>query len=179
MNNKEHWASLTKQEKIIESNRAKNIHRSNRQEAVNILGGRCVTCGFSDERALQIDHINGGGKKEIQKTTTYSRHKWIINNPDEAKKKYQILCANCNWIKRYENKEVCRFDLKRRYSIMIGERVRQYREKAGLTQNQLASIIGVTGSNISQIEHNDRELRLDKANAICKALKITLTQILE
>ena len=63
--------------------------------------------------------------------------------------------------------------------MTIGDNIKKYRERAGLTQNQLASIIGVTGSNISQIEHNDRELRLDKANAICKALKITPTQILE
>jgi len=63
--------------------------------------------------------------------------------------------------------------------MTIGENIKKYREKAGLTQSQLAAIIGVTGSNISQIEHDERELRLDKANEICKALKITLTQILE
>jgi len=63
--------------------------------------------------------------------------------------------------------------------MTIGENIKRYREKAGLTQSQLASMIGVTGSNISQIEHDERELRLDKANEICKALKITLTQILE
>jgi len=62
--------------------------------------------------------------------------------------------------------------------VTIGENIKRYREKAGLTQSQLAAIIGVTGSNISQIEHNERELRLDKANEICKALKITLTQML-
>jgi len=26
-------------------------------------------------------------------------------HPDEAKEKLQILCANCNWIKRYGRKE--------------------------------------------------------------------------
>jgi len=63
--------------------------------------------------------------------------------------------------------------------MTIGENIKRYREEAELTQSQLATMIGVTGSNISQIEHDERELRLDKANAICKALKITLTQILE
>jgi len=63
--------------------------------------------------------------------------------------------------------------------MTIGENIKRYREEAKLTQSQLAAMIGVTGSNISQIEHNKRELRLDKANEICKALKITLTQILE
>jgi transcriptional regulator with XRE-family HTH domain len=61
----------------------------------------------------------------------------------------------------------------------IGDRIKQYRELAGMTQDDLGKAIGVTGSNISQIESNTRELRLDKANAICKALNVTLEQILE
>jgi len=76
-----------------------------RMAALNILGGKCVKCGFSDPRALQIDHINGGGhseRKKIRSTTIYSK---IISNYNVEKYKYQLLCANCNWIKRYENNE--------------------------------------------------------------------------
>ena len=67
------------------------------------LGHACCRCGFADKRALQIDHINGGGNKE---------HKQIKNNESFLNKvlldntgSYQILCANCNWIKRMENRE--------------------------------------------------------------------------
>lgn len=32
--------------------------------------------------------------------------KYYVNHRDEARAKLQILCANCNWIKRAENKEL-------------------------------------------------------------------------
>jgi len=65
-----------------------------------ILGqDSCMKCGFSDKRALQFDHINGGGNKDI-KTLTY-----YVNHPEEARQKLQVLCANCNRIKVIENKE--------------------------------------------------------------------------
>ena len=74
-----------------------------------LLGIVCARCGFDDSRALQIDHINGGGKADIQKivrgeSSRVAYHNSILADP-EALKKYQILCANCNWIKRCENKE--------------------------------------------------------------------------
>lgn len=68
------------------------------------LGGVCRRCGFSDPRALQIDHVNGGGKAELKKYSGGSRtylKKVCAAPPGE----YQILCANCNWIKRHENGE--------------------------------------------------------------------------
>lgn len=70
---------------------------------------KCVKCGFSDIRALQIDHINGGGNIErikIWKNNGEKMWKNILSTPkDEIRKRYQILCANCNWIKLVENKE--------------------------------------------------------------------------
>jgi hypothetical protein len=29
----------------------------------------------------------------------------LKKHQDEAKRKYQVLCCNCNWIKRFENGE--------------------------------------------------------------------------
>lgn len=73
-----------------------------RAAALAILGNKCVHCGFDDPRALQIDHINGGGGKERKDTknnqTMYYR--MIIASAEEDEGKYQLLCANCNWIKR-------------------------------------------------------------------------------
>lgn len=73
-----------------------------RIQAINILGGRCVVCDFSDIRALQIDHVNGGGCKHRQEESYNSILKRIINGDTDD---FQILCANHNWIKRAENDE--------------------------------------------------------------------------
>lgn len=66
-----------------------------------LLGDKCMRCGFNDKRALQIDHINGGGKKQIRSMTWVNYYKFVIKNPTL----FQTLCANCNWIKRAENNE--------------------------------------------------------------------------
>ena len=71
-------------------------------KAFKILGDKCVRCGFSDPRALQIDHIDGGGNREIKKIGTYRIYYKILKGQTSE---YQLLCANCNWIKRVENKE--------------------------------------------------------------------------
>src|SRR3990167_755582 len=68
--------------------------RAQRQLVIQTFGGKCVQCGFSDWRALQIDHINGNGRKERSQTpnlSTYYSKLWIHREYN----KYQILCANC------------------------------------------------------------------------------------
>lgn len=72
-----------------------------RKHSLEFLGGKCVKCGFSDTRALQIDHIKGGGSKELKGSCTHKQYLRIKANP----KLYQLLCANCNWIKRVERHE--------------------------------------------------------------------------
>jgi len=76
-----------------------------REKAIEKLGGKCIRCGFSDIRALQIDHVNGGGNKEL-KAWAYNRRKYYQMVFDNSDGKYQLLCANCNWIKKSENKEI-------------------------------------------------------------------------
>lgn len=66
------------------------------------MGGRCVRCGFSDIRALQVDHVNGHGRRELATVTSRNAYyKTVLAHPE----RYQLLCANCNWIKRAENAE--------------------------------------------------------------------------
>ena len=67
-------------------------------------GRRCKRCGISDERVLQIDHVNGGGTKE--KRQYIQRPTYYIKILKDESGKYQVLCANCNWIKRAERKEM-------------------------------------------------------------------------
>lgn len=68
------------------------------------LGHYCSRCGFEDKRALCIDHVNGGGYKELRSgLSVFSYYKKVLSDTDNT---YQILCHNCNWIKRHENNEV-------------------------------------------------------------------------
>ncbi len=75
-----------------------------RKSILEALGARCVQCGFADARALQIDHVTGGGsqhRKSFPSLTSY--YDYVQANI--ASGQFQILCANCNQIKRIENKE--------------------------------------------------------------------------
>ena len=73
-----------------------------RLKALKELGGKCKRCGFSDWRALEIDHINGGGGKEWTNINRKTRYEMVTKNPE----RYQVLCANCNTIKKIENGEL-------------------------------------------------------------------------
>jgi hypothetical protein len=84
----------------------KRYSRKKRQELLDFLGGKCVRCGFTDYRALQIDHINGGGGIHL-KSIGYSQSK-LGQDVRAFPEKYQLLCANCNWIKRDEEGETGR-----------------------------------------------------------------------
>ncbi len=74
-----------------------------RNKIIDAYGGKCSKCNFLDRRALQIDHINGGGTKERRELSNYQIMLKITK--ENYPKTYQILCANCNAIKKVENKE--------------------------------------------------------------------------
>ena len=84
----------------------KNRYDKLRHDLFEILGGAiCIRCGFSDKRALQLDHINGGGNVIHKKFRGKNMYKIYLQNPELTKQTLQVLCANCNWIKRHENNE--------------------------------------------------------------------------
>ena len=70
---------------------------------LNKFGNKCVKCGFSDPRALQVDHIHGGGCKDQKSRSNYLG--FLKEVLEDTKGRFQVLCANCNWIKRMENHE--------------------------------------------------------------------------
>jgi hypothetical protein len=74
-----------------------------RLEVIDILGGKCVHCGFDDPRALQIDHVDGKGGNERRTEGPHAAMRRILAGDTES---YQPLCANCNAIKKYEMHEV-------------------------------------------------------------------------
>ncbi len=72
-----------------------------RTSILRYLGGKCVDCGYcTNSDALQIDHVFSDGSRERKVVGTwaesYLQHVWRYRDSG----RYQILCANCNWIKR-------------------------------------------------------------------------------
>jgi len=73
------------------------IRRNKR--VIQKLGGKCARCGKTDWRILQINHINGNGRKERARLG-----KKIYTNILKGKDmdKYNLLCANCNILYEYD-----------------------------------------------------------------------------
>jgi hypothetical protein len=87
----------------VRAARSAELRATKRRDALQFLGGACVRCGFDDERALQIDHVNGGGKREIAALASGSYG--VLMRVLSGVSGYQLLCANCNWIKKHEQRE--------------------------------------------------------------------------
>jgi len=75
-----------------------------------LLGNKCANpnCPILpeklDKRALQIDHIHGGGNKEKKNFSgREGYYGYILKQIKSGSKDYQLLCAYCNWIKRFES----------------------------------------------------------------------------
>ena len=110
--NPEKMKILRKKYKMTHREKIKQLQKAHyervKRQLFDLWGNKCKRCGFSDKRALQIDHIKGGGTQERrEKKITTSQSFWaiVIKSVLEKENKYQLLCANCNWIKRVENKE--------------------------------------------------------------------------
>lgn len=61
----------------------------------------------------------------------------------------------------------------------IGNRIRQYREKKKLTQKQLADLIGVSNSRISNWEKGINRPDADIIADICRALDVSPSVLLD
>ena len=75
-----------------------------RHELFKVMGNQCCKCGFRDRRALQIDHVLGDGRYE--RGIPPGQYYAMVKESFEANEnRYQLLCANCNWIKKVVNLE--------------------------------------------------------------------------
>ena len=83
-------------------------YKLKRQLMEILMQDKCQRCPYSDIRALTFDHIYGGGSKQDIPTDS-KRHgirlEYFISHPLEAIAKLQVLCHNCNHIKKLENDE--------------------------------------------------------------------------
>ena len=88
--------------------RSRECNQRMRDKIEAFFGDKCVRCGFNDPRALQLDHINGNGaadRRGRRGWNLWERYRFIRDKPEEARAQLQLLCANCNCIKRVENGE--------------------------------------------------------------------------
>lgn len=86
-----------------------NSHRrlyfqKTRIKALHLLGDRCLACGYTDIRALQIDHIYADNEED-KRHSGIAYYNNLIKQIRATPERYQVLCANCNVIKRLENRE--------------------------------------------------------------------------
>ena len=78
-----------------------------RDELHLLLGDKCIKCGFTDRRALQIDHVNGGGNsRKLKNRSGQGKFRQVLQEVRSGSKEFQLLCSNCNMIKRTENEEL-------------------------------------------------------------------------
>ncbi len=106
INSPENIEWIKKQEQIKATSPSTRHRRKQKKKLYTILGGSiCVKCGMLDIRCLQINHKESSMKQDIKYMGSYKNVlKYYIDNPKMAKRCLQILCANCNWIKRYNDK---------------------------------------------------------------------------
>ena len=69
-----------------------------RLDVVEALGAVCADCGYTDIRALEIDHVHDNGAEHRKSGRGASYYKSMLDHLDE----YQVLCSNCNQIKRHD-----------------------------------------------------------------------------
>lgn len=72
-----------------------------RMAMIEKLGGKCSQCGIADPRALQLNHINGGGRDEYAGLAPTTLWRAIVKG-ERRTDDLEILCANHNQIYEYE-----------------------------------------------------------------------------
>jgi hypothetical protein len=92
------WYRKNKTEKL---NDIKKRFREQRKQVIELLGGKCVRCGFSDWRVLQVNHKNGGGSKERRMKGTHGIFREILSGK-RSTDDLDLRCANCNILYQYE-----------------------------------------------------------------------------
>lgn len=83
----------------IRKRRAREYNAKIRRTIIAGYGGRCACCGEGREIFLALDHVNGGGKKEMESLGRSRMMRAVVAGG--FPKKYQLLCHNCNWAKHH------------------------------------------------------------------------------
>ncbi len=71
-------------------------HKRVRERAMERLGGKkCCNCGCDDFSVLEINHINGGGRKALKGKQNRQLYRDIVNDKADLSE-YNVLCRICN-----------------------------------------------------------------------------------
>lgn len=76
-----------------------------RKEVFRILGKECSSCGISDERVLQLDHIKPILRKPEERDGSGSWTWQQLALGKITSDNLQVLCANCHMIKTIEDRK--------------------------------------------------------------------------
>jgi len=71
-----------------------------RQRLLDMYGTACAVCGYSDKRALTLDHINGDGA--IERREFGERGVYRVALQEYQPHRYRTLCMNCQFIEHKE-----------------------------------------------------------------------------
>ena len=63
--------------------------------------------------------------------------------------------------------------------VTLGQRLRHFRNAAGLTLDQLGERVGVAGSQLSLMENGRREPRVTLLSSLAEALDVTVADLLD
>jgi hypothetical protein len=107
--NKEH-ARKMKRERMREYRAANQEHyrkvsnkstKKLKDSVFTMYGNKCAICGFTDRRALTLDHVLNNGAQERQELGERGVYRRAIEKyrPHE----YRILCMNCQFIERHKH----------------------------------------------------------------------------
>jgi len=77
---------------------------SKSNEAIEVLGNRCVVCDYQNSSALAIDPINNN-KREFGGKHLVSLIIKMARRGQDPSEHFQVLCKNCQYLKHQENKQ--------------------------------------------------------------------------
>lgn len=73
-------------------------HRARlRAEMVKAYGGKCMCCGESEPKFLQLDHIHNDGHVDRKRHKTSTKLFASLRRLGWPQDRHQLLCANCNF----------------------------------------------------------------------------------
>lgn len=81
--------------RTVQLRKRKERNQRVRLEVIAHYGGRCTCCGENEPHFLELDHVNGGGRKHrAEKSGGQEMWRWARSHgyPEWL----QLLCANCN-----------------------------------------------------------------------------------
>lgn len=127
------WEGYEPQRKYYEKNKVwmKKFRRDLRKEVIEAYGSICACCGEYRWQFLTLDHPKGDGQKDRAKhrNITGQIYGWAKKNG--FPKIYQLLCMNCNWVRRYD---LCPHEMERLTKTQTEPKLAPANEQPGYLQ---------------------------------------------